>query len=185
MTEAKLKRFKNMVEPRLGMLYRTARRLTGNRLDAEDLVQDTCLRAWEQLPPPRESVSLDHWLLRVLYHRFIDETRRRKRAPVQPLNGAADPTDRLPSAHAGPEELALHAESERALDAAWLRLERSQRVLLSLRAEGYGIGEIGKITDIGRDVLRARLHRARRSLARHLEDIGSEATNEARAGRGQ
>lgn len=183
--EARLKRFRSMVEPMLGTLYRTARRLTGNRLDAEDLVQDTCLRAWEQLPPPRESVSLDHWLLRVLYHRFIDETRRRKRAPVQPLNGADDPTDRLRSANAGPEELAEHAERERAFDAAWLQLERSQRVLLSLRAEGYGIGEIEKITGIGRDVLRARLHRARRSLARHLQDAGSQATNGSRAGRGQ
>ena len=167
------------------MLYRTAKRLTGNRLDAEDLVQDTCLRAWEQLPLSRESVSLDHWLLRVLYHRFIDEIRRRKRAPVQPLNGADDPTDQLPSANAGPEELAEHAESERAFDAAWLRLERSQRVLLSLRAEGYGIEDIEKITGIGREVLRARLHRARRSLARHLEDPESHATNESRAGRGQ
>ena len=184
MTEARLKRFRSMVEPRLNTLYRTAKRLTGNRLDAEDLVQDTCLKAWEQLPPPRESGSLDHWLLRVLYHRFIDETRRKKRAPVQALNGAEDPTEHLPSANPGPEEQAEQAASERAFDTAWLRLERSQRVLLSLRAEGYAIEEIAMITGIGRDVLRARLHRARRSLARQLRDAESRATK-ARAGRGQ
>jgi DNA-directed RNA polymerase specialized sigma24 family protein len=41
--------------------------------------------------------------------------------------------------------------------------------LLVLRAEGYDLAEIETITGIGREVLRARLHRARRSLARHLE----------------
>jgi RNA polymerase sigma-70 factor (ECF subfamily) len=179
----RLQRFKLLIEPQLEVLYRSAHRLAGNRVDAEDLVQDTCLKAWQQLPAPPADTTLDRWLLRILYHRFVDEARRRKRAPVQPLNGADDPTHRLPSASPGPEQLAETAESELALETAWQRLERTQRMLLTLRAEGYGLREIEDITGISRDVLRARLHRARRSLARHLEDAEGTAATESPARR--
>ena len=52
---------------------------------------------------------------------------------------------------------------------AFLKLEEMQRTLLVLRIEGYSLAEIETITGIHRQVLRARLHRARSSLARHLE----------------
>ena len=58
---------------------------------------------------------------------------------------------------------------ESALQTAWLMLERTQRSLLALRAEGYGMSEISAITGIPHDALGARLHRARRSLRRHLD----------------
>jgi DNA-directed RNA polymerase specialized sigma24 family protein len=52
--------------------------------------------------------------------------------------------------------------------------------LLTLRAEGHGLGEIEAITGISREVLRARLHRARRSLAQRLSE--SDAAQPARVG---
>ena len=55
--------------------------------------------------------------------------------------------------------------------------------LLSLRAEGYGLLEIETITGIGKDVLRARLHRARLSLARYLDEQGEAAAIPTRIGR--
>jgi DNA-directed RNA polymerase specialized sigma24 family protein len=78
-------------------------------------------------------------------------------------------TERLASTEAGPEELLLRDDEERMLDLAFQQLDDTHRLLLSLRAEGYGLAEIEAITGIGKDVLRARLHRARRSLAQHLE----------------
>jgi RNA polymerase sigma-70 factor (ECF subfamily) len=136
MAEPGLQRFKNLIEPQLEVLYRTAQRLAGNRIDAEDLVQDVCLQAWRRLPPPRDDEAVDRWLLKVLYHRFVDEARRRQRGPVRQLNGADDPTEGLPSTNPGPEELAETAEREHAIDRAWRRLSRTQQALLSLRAEG-------------------------------------------------
>jgi RNA polymerase sigma-70 factor (ECF subfamily) len=183
MAEAKLQRFKELVEPKLNVLYRTAQRLAGNRLDAEDLVQDTCLRAWQQLPEPTDADGIDRWLLSVLYHLFIDEDRRRRRAPVQPVDGADDGIEALLSATPGPDAQAESSEHERLLDAAWRKLERAQRVLLSLRLEGYGLREIEDITGISRNVLRARLHRARRSFARYLREAESELATEPRARR--
>lgn len=165
--EEKLDRFKALVEPRLETLYRVARRLTGNRTDAEDLVQETCLNAWQKLPSEAEPAHVDRWLFRVLYHRFVDGTRRKRRSPSS-FNGGADSTETLPSPTPGPYELAARDESQRAFNRAWLKLEPGQQVLLSLRAEGCGLVEIEAITGVRRDVLRARLQRARASLARHL-----------------
>jgi RNA polymerase sigma-70 factor, ECF subfamily len=180
----RLEQFRQRVEPVLPGLYRAAYRLTGNRADAEDLVQDTCLTAWEKPPPTDDSRPLEHWLLRVLYHRFVDGARRRDRGPVRALNGSDDSTPRLVSPKADPAELALQHEDERALDHALRQLEPTQQMLLSLRAEGYGLAEIAGITGIGHEVLRARLHRARRSLARQLE-ISAAPTNAATRQRSQ
>jgi RNA polymerase sigma factor (sigma-70 family) len=82
-----LERFKALVEPQLEGLYRVARRLAGNRLDAEDLVQETCLSAWQKLPAEADEPHVDRWLLRVLYHRFVDGTRRKRRLPPSSNRG--------------------------------------------------------------------------------------------------
>jgi DNA-directed RNA polymerase specialized sigma24 family protein len=57
-----------------------------------------------------------------------------------------------------------------------------QRTLLSLRAEGYDLTEIEAITGISREVLRARLHRARRSLAQRITEQMRTAPQAVRAG---
>jgi DNA-directed RNA polymerase specialized sigma24 family protein len=56
------------------------------------------------------------------------------------------------------------------LERAWLKLDRGQRVLLALRAEGYGLSEISAVTSVPLDALNARLYRARQSFARYLRD---------------
>ena len=62
----------------LPALLRYARALTGNDIDAEDLVQDTAVRALERAEGFRGESSLATWLHRILHHRFVDETRRRR-----------------------------------------------------------------------------------------------------------
>jgi RNA polymerase sigma-70 factor (ECF subfamily) len=164
-------RFEKFVRPHTAALFRAAYRLAGNKSDAEDLVQDTFAKACECLDEVAACHRPDQWLLRVLYHRFIDTSRRRRSSPVGALDDSASA---FASQDPGPEQLAERAESEVAFDRAWLKLETDQRALLSLRAEGYGIAEIEAITGIGREVLGARLHRARRSLRRHLEEDASQ-----------
>lgn len=160
--------FYTLVAPHLDRLFRVACRLLGNTADARDLVQDTCVIACENLPELAANSNPERWLLRVQRNRFIDRARRRQRAPVVTLKVPAR-TERLASTEAGPEELLQREDEERVLDLAFQRLDDTHRLLLSLRAEGYGLAEIEAITGIGKDVLRARLHRARRSLAQHLE----------------
>jgi RNA polymerase sigma factor (sigma-70 family) len=168
MPETRTSRFDALVAPHLETLLRVAYRLVRNQADAQDLVQETCIAACEH---PDDVGTADHpvrWLLRVLHNRFIDRTRRQKRSQLVPLDDA-DAENPLVCGNPGPEESLLNSDAQRALARAFLELEKSQRTLLVLRVEGYDLGEIESITGIGRDVLRARLHRARRSLARHLE----------------
>jgi RNA polymerase sigma-70 factor (ECF subfamily) len=160
--------FTAWIEPHLVALYRAARRLSGSRPDAEDLFQDVCLRAYAER---RALAAIDQplrWLLKVQYRIFIDDVRRRRRSPLQPTLTALD-ADALPSRDAGPEELTEAALAEQRLLTAWAGLERSQRALLALHAEGYGLSELAAITDLKPDVLKARLYRARVRLGRLLE----------------
>jgi RNA polymerase sigma-70 factor (ECF subfamily) len=168
MPETTTDRFDARVGPHLATLLRVAYRLVRNLADAEDLVQETCVAACEN---PAAFGGADHpvrWLLRVLHNRFIDRARRRKRSQLVPLDDA-DATDPLVSGQPGPEEAMLHTDAQRAIERAFLKLDETQRTLLVLRIEGYDLGEIESITGIQREVLRARLHRARSSLARHIE----------------
>jgi RNA polymerase sigma-70 factor (ECF subfamily) len=172
--------FDVLVAPHLKVLFRVAYRLVRNTADAQDLVQDTCIAACEN---PADLDAAQHpvrWLLRVLQNRFIDGARRNRRTPVvalEDVSGAA----RMVSGEPGPEALLTQDDGERALHQAFMQLDTTQRSLLSLRAEGYGLAEIEAITGIGREVLRARLHRARRSLAQHLNTQAPEP-QAARAG---
>jgi RNA polymerase sigma-70 factor (ECF subfamily) len=153
-------------------LYRVAYRLTGKAHDAEDLVQDVCERALRQAPEFPSPADCRRWLLRVLYNRFVDERRQGRRSPIV----AADAAGAFETARGnepGPEEHAARTESESALVRAWGKLEPVQQMLLLLRAEGHDLDEIARISDIDKSVLSSRLHRARSSLAKHLNQEGN------------
>jgi RNA polymerase sigma-70 factor (ECF subfamily) len=166
--------FDALVTPHLPAIFRVAYRLVRNTPDAHDLVQDTCIAACENLATLSATDRPDRWLLRVLQNRFINLARRSQRTPLVPLDDFPD-TLQLASAAPGPDELLQQGDSERALERAFLQLDETQRTLLALRAEGYGLTEIEAITGIAKEVLRARLHRARRSLAQHLEHPAGDA----------
>jgi len=147
-------------------IFRVAYRLTGNAHDAEDLVQDVCERALRKAPELASPDDYRRWLLRVLYNRFVDGARHRRRSPL--VGGDVDEVlDRQTSPDG--ESLAEQSDAESALERAWGKLEADQQVLLLLRAEGHDLGEISRILDIDRPALSCRLHRARASLARNLE----------------
>lgn len=168
MTDVRREQFDALLTPHLGLLHRVAWRLMRNNPDAHDLVQDVCIAACENLAGLSAVKLPDRWLLKVLHNRFINVSKRRRRAPFVPLDD--DPAVGQIVSHApGPEDQLQMDESERGLEHAFLQLDDTQRTLLSLRAEGYDLGEIESITGIGKEVLRARLYRARRSLAQHLE----------------
>jgi RNA polymerase sigma-70 factor (ECF subfamily) len=167
------------VAEHLDTLFRVAYRLTNNVPDAQDLVQDTCVAACEHPAQMEASTHPRRWLLRVLHNRFIDATRRHRRNPLIALEEVASATE-LASDQPGPEALQEQVDDERAFVQAFLQLDPVQRTVLTLRAEGHDLAEIEAITGIAREVLRGRLHRARRSLARHLTE--RDATTTAGAG---
>jgi RNA polymerase sigma-70 factor (ECF subfamily) len=151
-------------------LFRVAYRLTGDAFDAEDLVQDVCERALRRAPELASSRDCRRWLLRVLYNRFLDGRRRRRRSPIVASQSGGTPDVVARDNTAGPEGLALEAEAETGLVRAWERLEADQQALLMLRAEGHDLDEIAEITELEKPVLSSRLYRARTTLARYLRE---------------
>jgi RNA polymerase sigma-70 factor, ECF subfamily len=161
-------RFTALIEPHLGALFRAAYRLSRNRADADDLVQETCVRAYLKIGELRETQPVKGWLLRVMHNLFVDGVRRARLAPVLHRADSESLESASRADEANPEASAYTTQREEQLQRAWLKLERGQRALLALKAEGYTLAEIGAITGIATDALTARLYRARQNFARHL-----------------
>lgn len=171
MPNADAQRFKALIEPHLDALFRAAFRLARNTADAEDLVQETCVRAYVRIGRLRESRPVKAWLLRVLHNVFIDDVRRARAAPTTDVADGTGLAETTAGSDPDPEQSAYGTQCEAQLERAWSRLDRSHRALLALRAEGYTLAEIGEITGLAADVLNARLYRARQSFLRHLTDV--------------
>src|SRR5262245_41916317 len=121
--------FSSLVQPHFAALYRAALRLTRRRHDAEDLVQDVCVRACSRLDELATIANPRAWLMRVLYRQFLDGARRRRvRATVAVTSEDAEPASEEP----GPERVADASRLHERVAAVWDRLEPEQRALLSL-----------------------------------------------------
>jgi RNA polymerase sigma-70 factor (ECF subfamily) len=169
MSNPDARRFESLIEPHLDALYRAAYRLSRKRADAEDLVQETCVRAFLNVAQLQESQPVKAWLLRVLHNVFVDGVRRARLVHVADV-GPDGVESSAVSPDPTPESSAYTAQREEQLQRAWLRLERGHRALLALRAEGYTLAEIAEITGLALDALNARLYRARQNFARHLTE---------------
>jgi RNA polymerase sigma-70 factor (ECF subfamily) len=167
MSEVVEQRFASLVQPHFAALYRAAMRLTRRRADAEDLVQEVCLRACTRLDELAVVANARAWLMRALYHLFIDATRRKRRQPSTSLPGD-DAVGTPRSEDAGPERLAEAGRMHERLEAVWDRLDAEQKALLSLHAEGHDLEELAAIFAVNKNALSARLHRARQRLAKLL-----------------
>src|SRR5580698_6463054 len=104
--------FRTLVERHSRSVFRLAFRMTGNEQDAEDVVQETLLRAYRQLSKFDERASFGTWLYRIATNYALDvlraQARRREQAP--PAEAALDPLLSVPSGEPAPDRLALSGE---------------------------------------------------------------------------
>lgn len=170
MSQTTQRRFGDFIEPHLVALKRTAYRLCRSIADAEDLVQDVCLRAFEQWQRQDDVAAPRAWLMRVQYNLHVDELRRRRRAPMEslddPRSGADAGVIERSGGPAADAEIALAID---ALNRAWSSLTPDQQALLALQAEGYSQSELTEITGLPLSALKARLHRARVRLGKLMQ----------------
>ena len=162
--------FRELVAPHLAALFRSAYRLTGNRPDAEDVVQEVCVRAYAHLATLRALEQPKSWLFKIAYRVFVDGVRRRARSPVRATAEDFDATRE--SDDPGPDDTVEGELAERRVLAALAKLDAEQRALLALQVEGYSLSELQTITDLSTDVLKARLYRARVRLGKLLAANG-------------
>jgi RNA polymerase sigma-70 factor (ECF subfamily) len=167
-------RFESLVRPHYDVLYRAAYRLTRSVHDAEDLVQEVCVRAYPRLEALAGLDNARGWLLCVMQRLFIDQLRRYERSHVEALDVRHEQT--LVSDAPGVVEQVDSALRRQRLDRAWQRLAKEQRVLLALHdIEGYSLAELVQITGLKEGTLKSRLHRARVKLGKLLQREGVQS----------
>jgi RNA polymerase sigma-70 factor (ECF subfamily) len=143
-------------------VYRVAVRLTHRHEDADDLVQETFLRAYASLGHFRGDASTSTWLYRIVTNLALNHMRRRAR-----FERIAGLFCREPSA-VGPASVESD-ETRRAVHAALEALPASQRAVVVLfDMEGLSAAQIAEILDVPEGTVRSRLHHARRHLRRRL-----------------
>ena len=165
--------FEALAVPQLETLYRIARRLTRDQHEAEDLVQETYLKACQAFSrfEVRE-FGIKPWLLKILHNTFLNRQARRKRAPratdQQTLDQAAS------AEYVSPPELDyenLDEEVKQAIDDLHPEF-RSVLVLWATMELSYQ--EIADVLGVPIGTVMSRLHRARMHLARSLAEYARE-----------
>ncbi len=169
--------YRALVERHGRALFRLAYRMTGNQQDAEDVVQESFLRAYRQLASFDERASFATWLYRIATNCSLDLVRARKRRPEDLVNadaGAEDPMARVPSHGPTPERSTLSAEVRDCVAGAMEELSPVERTAFVLRHfEGMRIEEISRVLDCQPGAAKHSVFRAVRKLRRALEPLVS------------
>ena len=150
--------FDGLVHAYMRPAFQLAYRVVGHREDAEDLVQEAFLAAYQYLDSFDASRPFGPWLMRIVLNRGANLRRARSRRETEPETDAVSP---LPSALEDSER----AETRVQLASAMARLSERQRVIVTLfDVDGLTSTEIGEMLDLSAGTIRWHLHEARRTL---------------------
>ena len=167
-------RFVRDVMPLVDRLYRAARRYTRSTADAEDLVQETMVKAYAGFHTFTVGTNIRAWLFRILTNTWITSYRTAQRRPDEVL--AADVTDMRPSAsqNQSAELAVLEAMGDEDVRDALQALPEHQRLVVYYAdVEGFRYKEIAAIVDTPLGTVMSRLHRGRTNLRTLLVDIAA------------
>ncbi len=173
--------FADLAMEHMGSLYTAALRMTRNPADAEDLVQETYLKAYRAFNTFQEGTNLKAWLYKILTNTFINSYRSRKRRPEQSeLDDVEDlylyrRLGGLEAAAAGrsAEEEVLDSFTDAEVKDALESLPEQFRLAVLLAdVEGFSYKEIAGILDVPIGTVMSRLHRGRKALQKALLDFG-------------
>ena len=166
----------------LDALYRTALRMTRSEADAEDLVQETYIRAFRFRDQFTLGTNMKAWLFRILTNTFINTYRRRATQPeVTDLEGVDEFSlyrrmvdDRAASSSPDPEAELLNNMVDTEVTDALEELPEKFRTTVLLDVEGFSYKEIAEMLGIPIGTVMSRLHRGRKFLQKRLYDLARE-----------
>jgi RNA polymerase sigma factor (sigma-70 family) len=155
--------------------------------DAEDLVQEVCLKAFARLDELMRIEFPRAWLLKVLYHEFIDNQRRKRRSPIALADTGVEPDECVLGDSTGdqPDDLVDREQRVERVLRAMRILDPDQCALVLMHdVEGFSIDELCALNGVAAGTIKAQLHRTRSKLGRilsrnaaaapHLKAVGAE-----------
>ena len=167
--------FRLLVEQHSRAIFRLAFRMTGNEEDAEDVVQETFLRAYRQLDKYEARSSFSTWLYRIASNYSLDLIRSRKRHEEKRERGSVEDRDILQSIAVdspGPDRLLYGSQVKDRVNAALNELSAQERTAFVLRHfEGQSIQEIGEALGTGTNATKHSIFRAVQKLRKSLEPM--------------
>ena len=160
----------------MSSLYSAAVRMTRNPADAEDLVQETYLRAYRGYEGFKAGTNLKAWMYRILTNAYLNEYRKKQRRPAETDLGAVE--DLYLYRRLGPDADRLGRSVEDELAGLFVDHEVKQAVedlpdhyripVLLADVEGFAYAEIAEILDVPIGTVMSRLHRGRKQLQKRL-----------------
>ena len=174
--------FAEAAMPLMDQLYSAALRMTRNAADAEDLVQETYLKAYRGYERFEEGTNLKAWMYRILTNSYINRYRAKQRRPDE--SDIADVEDmylyrRLSGENAdigtSAEDAFLNTVTDGAVKAAIEAIPENFRIAVLLAdVEGFAYKEIAQILDIPIGTVMSRIHRGRKALEKQLHDYAGQ-----------
>ena len=177
-----VERFQRDALPLLDSLYGAALRMTRNPADAEDLVQETMLRAYRSFDRFEPGTNLKAWLFRILTNAYINAYRKKQREPqkvsqdqIEDFDLYQELKDHDPDLARTPENIVLDSLVDSDILEAIEDLPEQFRLAVVLSdIEGFSYAEMAQIMDVPMGTVMSRLHRGRRALQKRLWDLARE-----------
>lgn len=164
-----------LVERHSRNIFRLAFRIMENEQDAEEIVQDTFLRAYRALDGFESRANFGTWIYRIAVNRCYDLLKQRKLRPQVHANEELDEpvvVEQIPAKNPSPERNLLSREIEVRVRSAVEQLTASERIAFVLRHfEGRSIEEIARALDVRQGAAKNRVHRAVQKLRQHLQPL--------------